>query len=116
MVGYIIQGALLIYGCVGSGVHSSNQFSHFCTDTDKTNYYSTVLTTVHIVTAACQQSMTNNGNGSAPIQQAQCWFPGLAIPNAKILIYFPNKIYRSNFINKHSELLWFEINKMLIAV
>jgi len=32
------------------------------------------------------------GNESAPIQLAQCRFPGLAISNAKILIYFSNKI------------------------
>ena len=28
------------------------------------------------------------GNESAPMQLAQCWFPGLAISDAKILIYF----------------------------
>jgi len=28
------------------------------------------------------------GNESAPIQLAQCRFPGLSISNAKILIYF----------------------------
>jgi len=42
-------------------------------------------------------------NESAPIQLAQCRFPGLAISNAKILIYFSNKIYGSNFIKPHSE-------------
>jgi len=56
-------------------------------------------------------------NKSALIQLAQCRFPGLTISNAKILIYFSNKICRSNFIKQHSEkLLWFEITKMLIAV
>jgi len=30
-------------------------------------------------------------------------FPGLAISNAKILIYFSNKIYGSNFIRQNSE-------------
>ena len=42
---------------------------------------------------------------SVPIQLTQCWFPGLAISNAKILIYFlnKNKIYRSNCIKQHSE-------------
>ena len=30
-------------------------------------------------------------------------FPGLAIFTAKILIYFSNKIYGSNFIKQHSE-------------
>jgi len=43
------------------------------------------------------------GNESVPIQLAQCRFPGLAISNAKILIYFSNKIYRSNFIKQHLE-------------
>ena len=42
-------------------------------------------------------------NESVPIQLAQCWFPGLAIFTAKILIYFSNKIYGSNFIKQHSE-------------
>jgi len=45
------------------------------------------------------------GNESAPIQLAQCRFPGLAISNDKILIYFSNKIYRSNFIKQHAETL-----------
>ena len=43
------------------------------------------------------------GNESVPIQLAQCWFPGLAISNAKIQIYFSNKIYESNFIKRHLE-------------
>ena len=48
-----------------------------------------------------------------PIQLTQCWFLELAfLSNAKILIYFSNKIYKNNFI----KLLWFEITKMLIAV
>ena len=42
-------------------------------------------------------------NDSAPIQLAQCRFPGLAISNAKISIYFSNKIYGSNFIKQHVE-------------
>jgi len=43
--------------------------------------------------------------GCAPIQLAQCRFPGLIISNAiaNILIYFSNKIYESNFIKQHSE-------------
>jgi len=36
-------------------------------------------------------------NESAPIQLAQCRFPGMAISNAKILIYFSYRIYDSNF-------------------
>ena len=43
------------------------------------------------------------GNESAPIQLAQCRFPGPAISNARILIYLLNKIYGSNFIKHHSE-------------
>jgi len=41
----------------------------------------------------------------SPIQSAQCRFPGLAISNAKILIYFSNKLYGSNFIEQHSEIV-----------
>jgi len=43
------------------------------------------------------------GNESEPIQLAQCRFPGVAISNAKMLIYFSNKIYGSNFIKRQSE-------------
>jgi len=43
------------------------------------------------------------GNESVPIQLAQCWFPGLAISNAIIQIYFSSKIYGSDFIKQHSE-------------
>jgi len=45
----------------------------------------------------------HSGDESAPIQLAQCRFPGLAISNAKILIYLSSKIYGSNFIKQHSE-------------
>ena len=72
---------------------------------------------------ACTQLMTSRSietyyhdhqsveNESVPIQLAQCWFPGLAISNAKIYTYFSNKIYGST-----RKLLWFEISKMLIVV
>jgi len=43
------------------------------------------------------------GNESVPIQLARCRFPGLAICNAKILMYFSNKIHGSNFIKQHSQ-------------
>jgi len=43
------------------------------------------------------------GNDTAPIQLAQCRFPGLAIYTAKIIVYFSNKIYGSDFIKQHSE-------------
>jgi len=42
-------------------------------------------------------------NESVPIQLAQCCFPGLAISNLKIFIYFSDKIYGSNFIKQHWE-------------
>ena len=32
------------------------------------------------------KTVVNMGNASVPIQLAQCWFPGLAIFNAKIEI------------------------------
>jgi len=43
------------------------------------------------------------GHKSAPIQLAQCWFPGLAISSAKIFVYFSNKIYGSDFVEQHTE-------------
>jgi len=51
-----------------------------------------------------------------PIQLAQCWFPGLAISNAKTQIYFSNKIHGSILSNNTQKLLLLEITKMLIAV
>ena len=57
---------------------------------------------------------TPQGNESAPIQLAQCWFPGLAISNAKISIYFSNT--EAILSNSTRKLLWFEITKMRIAV
>ena len=42
-------------------------------------------------------------NEIVPLQLAQCRFPLLAISNAKILMYFSNRIYGSNFIRQHSE-------------
>jgi len=49
--------------------------------------------------------LSDIGNESVPIQLAQCWFPRLAISNAKILIYLSNKIYGSNSVKHHSESL-----------
>jgi len=46
---------------------------------------------------------TDIGNASVPTQLAQCRFPGPAISNAKILIYFSNKIHESSFVEQHSE-------------
>jgi len=56
------------------------------------------------------------GDESVPIQLAQCRFPGLAISNAEILIYFSNEIYGSNSIEQHSETVMVGTAKMLIAV
>ena len=61
--------------------------------------------------------MCLQGTKSAPIQLAQCWFPGLAIYSAKILIYFFQIKYTEAILsNGTRKLLWFEITKMLIAV
>ena len=43
------------------------------------------------------------GKESVLKQLAQRWFTCLAISNAKILTYFSNKIYGSNFIKQRSE-------------
>jgi len=52
-----------------------------------------------------------------PIQVAQCRFPGLAISNAKILIYFFQIKYTEAISsNSTRKLLWFEITKILIEV
>jgi len=58
-----------------------------------------------LVYATVSQSLRRSAtrNGSVPIQLAQCRFPGLAISNAEMLIYFSNKIYGSGFIKQESE-------------
>jgi len=57
------------------------------------------------------------GNERVPIQLAQCWFRGLAISNAKnINMFFHIKYTEGLLSNSTRGLLWFEINKMLIAV
>ena len=43
------------------------------------------------------------GNEIVPIQLAQCWFPGLAILNAKIFLKL--NIFGSTFIKQHSEIV-----------
>jgi len=67
-------------------------------------------------TVVVQAVITTIGNGSVPIQLAQCWFRGLAISSGRILIYLSNKIYGSNVANSTRKVLWFEMTKMLIAV
>ena len=57
--------------------------------------------------------MSNRERKCADTLLAQCWFPGLAIFNAKIRIYCGNKILSNSSTRKLS---WFEITKMLIAV
>jgi len=47
---------------------------------------------------------------------AQCWFPRLAIPNAKNKYIFQIKYKEAILSNSTRKLLWFEITKMLIAV
>ena len=61
-------------------------------------------------------SDADNREWSVPIHLAQFWFPGLTISNAEIKVFFSNKIYGSTFIKQNSEIVWFEITKMLIAV
>jgi len=50
-----------------------------------------------------------------PIQLAQCWFPGLAISNAKIKNIF-KKYTEAILSNSTRKLFWFEISKMLIVL
>jgi len=51
-----------------------------------------------------------------PMQLAQCWFPGLAISNAKIYYIFQIKYTEAILSNSTRKMLWFEVTKMLIAV
>jgi len=60
---------------------------------------------------------------SMPYGEGKCADTAGTVPvlwtgNAKILIYFSNKIYGSNFVKQHSEtvMVWFEITKMPTAV
>ena len=56
-------------------------------------------------------------NESAPIQLAQCRFPGLAISNAKnINIFLQLKCTEAILSDNTRKLLLFEITKSLIAV
>jgi len=55
-------------------------------------------------------------NESVPIQLAQCWFPGPAISNAKIQIYFQIKYTEAILSNSTRTPSRFEIIKMLIEV
>jgi len=59
---------------------------------------------------------TAGENEYVPVQLAQCRFPGLAISNAKILIFFAMKYTEAILLNITRKLSWFEITKMLIAV
>ena len=46
---------------------------------------------------------SQNAPGIAIEYGKNCWFPGLAISNAKMYIYFSDKMYGSNLIEQHSE-------------
>jgi len=57
------------------------------------------------------------GNESVPIQLTQCRFPGQAISNVKMLMFFFQIKYTEAILsNSTPKLLWFEITKMLIEV
>ena len=62
-----------------------------------------ILTNANFNPNSVTPFLTLIGNESAPIQLAECRFPGLAISNAKIWIHFSNKINGSNFIKEHPE-------------
>ena len=78
--------------------------------------FSTVLARRH--SFVIYNSPCRYGNGSAPMQLAQCRFPGLhAISNAKILMYiFQIKCTEAILSNSTRKLLRFKITEMLIAV
>jgi len=56
--------------------------------------------------------LSGTGIESVPIQLAQCWFPGLAISNAKIWRYFSKKYTEAILSNSTRKLSRFEITKM----
>jgi len=63
-----------------------------------------IVTTISVVVSSMTvRLLMTIGKESVPTQLAQCWFPGLAISNAKIYVYFSNKIYGRNIINQHLE-------------
>jgi len=51
-----------------------------------------------------------------PIQLARCWFAELAISNAEILIYFSNKIHRSNLSNSTRNSYGFKLPECRLQV
>jgi len=50
------------------------------------------------------------------MQSAQCWFPRLAISNAKKYEYIFEIKYTEAISSNTRKLLWFETTKMLIAL
>ena len=57
---------------------------------------------------AMQQPNKTTGNSSVPIQLARCWFPGLAISDAKKNNYiFQIKYAEAIISNSTQKLLWF---------
>jgi len=55
----------------------------------------------HWVTKPLGMQASSIGNKSVPIQLAQCWFPGLAISNAKIKIFFKYNIRKPFYQTAH---------------
>ena len=51
-----------------------------------------------------------------PVQLAQCWFPGWSFLMLKYKYIYQIKYTEAVLSNSNRKLLWFEINKMLIAV
>ena len=58
------------------------------------NLVDVVVSATRVISQVCSAR-----NGALPVQLAQCWFPGLAVSSAKILIYFSNEIYGSDFFH-----------------
>ena len=96
---------LLLYPIVLFVLFYCNNFQHcdvaFC-----------LVHLIHLSPHASAIGFFQIGKNGAPIQLAQCRFPGLAIFNAKILIYFSNAIHWSNLIKQHSKtvIVWNQQN------
>ena len=73
--------------------NSGNMLADRQTDRQTDTQTDTVITVLRCAIGGGVQI----GNASVPIQLTQCLFPWLAIRNAKMLIYFSNKMYGSKF-------------------
>jgi len=58
------------------------------------NLVDVVVSATRVISQVCSAR-----HGALPVQLAQCWFPRMAACSAKILIYFSNKIYGSDFFH-----------------